>query len=242
MDHRECSRRIDHLEDELDYNFGRKEELKAETRKLKEKYDDLHEIHLKNAQVAMDRNVENAQLKKKIETLQKEISESGDQIESLKSENKILKEQLEFRGKEDESIFNCLKSENRDLKETIGIMKKDKQDIHNDLNTANLNLKLQVENLLTCDECEKSFCDKDAMFSHVKFNHLVRSTVCFKCDVCDDGFATENDMNRHVRTKHRNKLLRKNLLEKMNKLDNQIKSQKITIYNDIFKLKQKEFI
>ena len=54
MDHRECRIRIGHLEDKLDYNFGRKEELKKEFKTIQDMYDNVYEFFMKNTKAAMD--------------------------------------------------------------------------------------------------------------------------------------------------------------------------------------------
>ena len=64
------------LEEDLEYNISRKEELKKEVRKLKDNYDSLHDVHLKNAKVAMDQNVEIAQLKAMLEKSKKKTVNS----------------------------------------------------------------------------------------------------------------------------------------------------------------------
>ena len=90
MDHRECRKRIGHLEDELDYNFGRKEELKKEVKKVQEKYDDVYDVYMKNTKAAMDKNIENAELKAVIEQKEKENNE-------LQLKNKEFKERMYSR-------------------------------------------------------------------------------------------------------------------------------------------------
>ena len=44
MDHRECRKRIGELEDDLDYNIGRKEDLNHEVKKLQDKYDNITKL------------------------------------------------------------------------------------------------------------------------------------------------------------------------------------------------------
>ena len=100
MDHGRERMCLAELEEDLDYNISRKEELKKEVRKLKEQYESLHEVHLQNAKVAMDRNVENAQLKANIEKIRKESSnltlennELKDKVKTLDAEISELKKQ-----------------------------------------------------------------------------------------------------------------------------------------------------
>ena len=51
MDHKECQKEICHLEDELDYNFNRNEELKKEVSKLKDQNEDLRDTNFRNVEV-----------------------------------------------------------------------------------------------------------------------------------------------------------------------------------------------
>ena len=53
---------------ELNYNIGRKIELKEEVRKLEKDKDSLHKTSLKNAKAHMDDKAEMARLEKKIES------------------------------------------------------------------------------------------------------------------------------------------------------------------------------
>ena len=139
MDHRECRKRIGQLEDELDYHFGRKEELKKEVKKIQDKYDDVYDVYMKNTKVAMDMNIENAELKAVIEQLEKENIElktigKADHIENAESEIKELKATIESDKHEAEEIFNELRAENK-------------------------NLKVQITTLLECDDCGQGFVE-----------------------------------------------------------------------------------
>ena len=94
MDHSECRKRICQLEDDLDYNLERKEQLKQEVQQLDDSNDRLRKINFKNAEVSLKKE---SILNKLVETLRKELDElkSNDLTESLKSENKILADKIE---------------------------------------------------------------------------------------------------------------------------------------------------
>ena len=61
----------------------------------------------------------------------------------------------------------------------------------------------------------------------------------FKCNVCDEYFSTSGDLKSHV-NEHHNKSQKEVLIKKHNELVSRITNQKIKIYNDIYKVKQKE--
>ena len=151
MDHSECQKRIDHLEDELDYNFGRKEELKKEVRKLNDKYDSLHEVHLANAKVAMDGNVENAELKAIIDKLKQENGELCLKKEEFKDNIRSLSQEITDIKKGNRKLDE-VQSENRKLKATINYLKDEKLKYVSDLETVIQSLESQVGILLTCEE------------------------------------------------------------------------------------------
>ena len=241
MDHRECRKRIGHLEDELDYNFGRKEELKEEVKTMQDKYDNVYEVYMKNTKAAMDKNVENAELRAIIEQKEKENIE-------LQLKNKKLEEKVDSLGKEISDLkITCsdlpslrdMESENRYLKDVVKSKENDDDKLFNELKESNKNLNLQVENLLKCDECYNSFSDKALIFNHIKSIHSERK-LDFKCDICDDCFADQRNMKEHMDKKHQNKVLKDNLRGKINELNIQIRNQKIRMYSGILKLKQKE--
>ena len=57
------------------------------------------------------------------------------------------------------------------LKDTITSDNEDAEKMFNDLTAENNKLKLQIENLLKCDECDEIFKDKTIMKTHILKNH-----------------------------------------------------------------------
>ena len=93
---------------------------------MQEKYDDLYEVYMKNTKAAMDKNVENANLKaeiekKKIENneLQTEYEKFIERVDSLETdnvklqdmepENRYLKDVVKSKEDNETKIFNELK-------------------------------------------------------------------------------------------------------------------------------------
>ena len=107
MDHSECRKTIGHLEDDLDYNLGRKEQLKSEVKRLDEDNDNLRKTNFKNAEVALKKE---SFLENLVETLRKQLDElnSGSQIEGFKSKIKVLEDTIESLKKEYVSTSDCL--------------------------------------------------------------------------------------------------------------------------------------
>ena len=230
------------LEDELEYNFKRKEDLKKEVRNIQEKYDDLYEIYVKNTKAAMDLNVENAGLRADLDKEKKENCELNSENNESKAIIKSLEEEVQELEKSKNDIY-CLpdiQSRNIKLEEIIESMKEDEEKIFSDLKESNQNLQIQIENFLKCDDCEDSFDNKALIFNHMKSVHSGRTMLDSKCVLCDERFTEYGGKNRHMRTEHGNKMKKDKLVEKLNELELQIKNQKIKIYGDILKLKQKE--
>ena len=126
MDHSQCRARISHLEDELDYNFGRKEELKKDVKRLEEKYESLHKTHFDNVKVLMDNNRENYDLKEKIKLIEKENSELNKEnfknvktLEEAEMEIDKLKSTSVSKNKESEKTIRDLRADNHNLKNEI---------------------------------------------------------------------------------------------------------------------------
>ena len=99
MDHREFGKRIGDLEDDLDYNIGRKEDLKAEVRKLEKQNKEIRELNWKNATAQMETERELGELKLRFDLLEKENSELRSvnnevKLEDIKFENKMLEENI----------------------------------------------------------------------------------------------------------------------------------------------------
>ena len=274
MDHNKERMRLIELEEDLEYNISRKEELKNEVRKLKDQYDSIYEVYFKNTKAAMDMNVENASLKAAIEKekkenlkLQLENDKLKGRVESLEKENsktKTASNSSSTPGLQD------IESENSYLKEVIKSKEEDADKIFNELKDSNQNLKLQIGDLLQCNDCDKTFSDKAQIFNHIKSNHSVRNLSDFKCDNCGDEFANQSYIKDHMVKEHQvtgiegNKYKSSNktsklknniekhkitghitsskesILKRQAELLNHITTQKINIVNLVYKLKQKE--
>ena len=120
---------------------------------------------MKNTKAAMDKNVENAELKAVIEQMGKENIE-------LQLKNEKYKERMDSLEREiselktasnDLQVLQDMESENRHLKDTIEFMKEDEAKIFNDLRETNENLRLQIENNLECYECHEKIKEKSCM-------------------------------------------------------------------------------
>ena len=62
----------------------------------------------------------------------------------------------------------------------------------------------------------------------------------FKCDICSKYFETNEDMKTHVKHKHQIKSDTRLFLKKYDELVSNIVKQKIKLYGNLYKLKQKE--
>ena len=140
----------------------------------------------------------------------------------------------------------------------------------NVLKNSNQNLKLQLENMLQCDDCDNTFSDKTQIFNHIKSNHYERKNLDFKCDNCNDGFADKSNMKDPMGEDHqvtgvkgvkcnsnerifqlqidmkKHKIrghidsAREDIHKRQTELLKKITLQKINIVNSLYKLKQTE--
>ena len=272
MDQGKNRMRLIELEEDLEYNISRKEELKKEVRKLKDQYESTYEVYMKNTKVAMDQNVEIADLRAVIEQKDKENVKIQLENDSLKDRVKSLEKEIaqsRTAGKNTPDLQD-IESQNKHLKEVIKSKEiyEDKHFI--ELKDSNKNLKLQVENLLQCNDCENIFRDKAQIYNHIKSEHSVRNVLDFKCDNCDNEFAGQSYLRDHLGKEHpmtrvkeikckgsdrKLQLMsemekqkrkghinssREDILKKENEILKKITTQKINIVNSIHKLKQKE--
>ena len=208
------------LEDELEYNFGRKEDLKEEVKNLEEKNKELQRNNWKNVLTHIDIDKENIDLKERIELLEKENSQ-------LKMENRVM-------------VSEDTKSEINNLKDMINNIEKDADVDINDLKTENLNLQLQIKDLLKCGDCDLSFDDKTLLKKHILSSHLQKKTVDFKCNECDLNLDTRGNLKAHIAKEHTVKRCIQDILRKEESILVQISEQKIKLYDSLYILKQKE--
>ena len=181
MDHRQERRRhtdhsFDELEDELDYNIKRKEELKREIRNLEDKNKELQNTHWKNVMTQMDIEKENSDLKERIKLLEKENRE------------------LNNRTNIEDSKLRNIK-----LEETIKLPKDKNFKTVSNLEAENQSLKLQVQNILTCDDCKQRYDSKTEMTNHFRAKHLEKK---YKCDECYEYFEDFSNMGLHRQKNH----------------------------------------
>ena len=238
MDHSDCRKTIGHLEDDLEYNLGRKEQLKSEVKRLDEDNDNLRKMNFKNAEVALKKE---SVFKKLIETLRKELDEvkSGGHIESLKSENKALKEKLESWEKEDERISNCLKTENNNLQLKItDLLKCNECDVKFDEKSSMMEHILSNHSrvIFKCGQCDKHFPDRGLLKRHATANHVAENLSCSKCE---KNFEMKQTLFEHVIREHSSKL-KNNLQKRLNELTKKITDQRIKLHEDLFTLKHKD--
>ena len=213
MDHSECRKRICQLEDDLDYNLERKDQLKEEVQKLDESNDRLRKLNFKNAEVSIKKE---SVLNKLVETLRKELDElkSVGHIETLKAENMVLKEKIKSQKEEDEIVSNSLKAENK-------------------------NLEIKMKNLLKCDDCDIQFDRKSSLKDHILSNHVAKE---LSCNECVKNFKVKQPLLDHVIKEQSSKSKRFDLQKRLHDLTNRITDQRINLHKDLFKLKQKDLM
>ena len=137
MDHKECRKEIGHLEDELDYNFNRKEELKKEVSKLKDQNEDLCDTNFRNVEVYQKVKAEMYELKSKLEIIEKENEElriNVDRLECAKSVISRLQENIKAIEEEQMTTTKNLKDVNENLQAKIN-------NLQNVMNAINVLLK-----------------------------------------------------------------------------------------------------
>ena len=85
------------------------------------------------------------------------------------------------------------------LKNTILTNENEFEEMYNNLSAENINLKVQIGNLLRCDECEERFNNKTELKHHTQSKHSVHE---FKCAMCDKCFADSTNMKMHMEKDH----------------------------------------
>ena len=197
MDH-SCQRRghsklsYNDLEEEFEYNIQRKETLKRDVKKLEDEKEDLRITNWNNAKYTLEIERDKKELKSRIEQLERENIE------------------LKTKGKADHA-----ESEINELKATIESDKHEAEEIFNELREENQNLKVQITNLLKCDECGHVFVEKSNLKVHFLSKH---SSSMFKCDICDEAFDIKGDLKEHVAEQHSKITQKQYLIEKPEEL------------------------
>ena len=70
---------------------------------------------------------------------------------------------------------------------------------NNNLEAEHQSLKLQIQNVLTCEECEDRFDSKTEMKNHLRSKHPETN---YKCDECDKCFEDFPNMKLHIQTNY----------------------------------------
>ena len=195
------------LEDELEYNIWRKEDLKRKVEKLetqlKEKGEEteaLRVTNFENAKFQMATLSENEKLEMRIEVLEKENNEMANN-----AENSELKEKIE-----------SLEKENCDLKvrlKSLSLENMDKiKEIQENNRLKEQNKTLVINNLHSLQEKEKEINElKDHIEVQKRANEELKAKnqnmecqleFLLKCDLCRKNFVDESELKAHVQTKH----------------------------------------
>ena len=233
------------LEEELEYNIGRKEELKIDVRKLEKQIEDIRLVNWNNAKAQMETERELSDIKSKMEILEKENKE-------LKAVN-------------NKTNMEEMQSEIGKLQETINLLMDENTNTVSNLESENRNLRTQIHNLLICEECGIRFNSKLEMDTHIRSKHPFNRPKCnkcskcfenevllsnhissihpakeFKCDICDKSLKSEEDLNSHIKRQHPSKKEVSEVYKKFNELNSKLSKQKLKIYDDILIIKQRE--
>ena len=245
MDHTECRKRIDQLEDDLDYNIGRKEDLKAEVRKLEKRNEDLHETNWTDAKAFMETKVKMADLKKMLENVKKEnadLSNDNTYLRDIEAENRKLKEMIQSTREEKDKEIDNIKEKNQELQKQIeNLLKCDECGLHLD---AKASIKEHILSkhsklMFTCVQCDDCFQDKGMLKAHVLANHVVEDINCSRCE---KNLKVKQSLKEHLIKEHSSKSQRNDLQKKINELTNRVTGQRIKLHGDLFNLKQKELM
>ena len=222
---KENSSKLRDLEDKLEYNLGRKEELKGEVEDLKKEVEDLKEsLEEKRDQIE---NMFNAN---KI---------VGENIEKLKVENVNVKKQNRNIVLNNLKNIQEIKDENKELKETIDSNNRLHSKEMTNLNNHIKILESKVNSLLSCKYCYKAFEDETHLIRHIdSFHCTIKKQI--SCRLCSKCFHTNEDMETHVSTEHKQKIEKESLLKKQNELLLKINQQKVILFEKILTLKRSE--
>ena len=162
------------LEDELQYNIGRKEELKDDVKKLEKDNEKLKETNRKHVEefkstkaAVDDLKVSFAVIRKEREDLREKLKCKAD----FETENKHLKEKMKKNEETNEKISKDLKAaqelntrkcvelkslfgdlemaklEISELKHSIKYVQDKNEEVYNNLKTANINLQMENASL-----------------------------------------------------------------------------------------------
>ena len=240
MDKNKCTKKNGHktlsyeeLEDECEYNYRRKEELKKEVQRLKDDNDELRDTNFKNVEVYQKVKAKLYELKTKLEIADqanKDSDMNAGRLECAKGVIDKLKDDLQ-----------CMKNENVESTEKYRNFISD--------------LENKIKKLLSCDECGENFKEKTDLRSHIYENHFIN---ILKCNVCGEKFECEGDIKQHNETEHQSNIKRyhcdkkqstKNhkkeerktkLIKYQTELEYKIAKQTAQVLGSLLLLKQKE--
>ena len=175
----------------------------------------------------------------------------------LIEENKYLKAEMESNEKEFGDMYNSIHAENVQLQAKVLILQME--------NAEFIGIQSKIKSILTCDECDEKFENKEDFKEHILVKHQVE---LFKCDNCEKRCSTEESFKTHLRTVHNNKIFKcdhckefchtkielkvhiktkhseinekTKLLKYQNELASTIQAQKSQLYENLINLKKKE--
>ena len=117
----------------------------------------------------------------------------------LEEENENLKKLIEANEKEFGEMYNKIHSENVQLKVKILTLQME--------NTEFIGIQSKIVDILTCDECDELFEEKEDFKEHILAKHQVEK---LKCDTCEKGCQTEKNLKTHETPVHNLKMFKCN--------------------------------
>ena len=167
--------------------------------------------------------------------------------------------------KSDKNKLEDVQSDNKKLKDTIKCLKDDKVKTVSHLEKEMQRLKTRVQSLLKCEECEESFKLKNELKNHTQSKHLVQEYKCavcdqlfvditdmkmhfkeshckilFKCNECENNFESSENLKLHISSEHKRNEYTEKMRKKEKAIEAQVLKQKVTLYDSLYKLKQKD--
>ena len=184
-----------------------------------------------------------------------------DDNEASTKRESVLKKLVQSLRKENEK----LKSDNEDMKMTLESNETEVTKLIDEFNLEVGNLKRQINIALKCDECGRNFKDKNELNSHMMRSHKSTDLNCdecnkcyasmndfrvhimenhvaekFNCEVCDKIFRSQLELQEHTTKIHFRKSENDRLQKQLMEMSSKIKDQKLSLIEDLYKLKMKE--
>ena len=151
-------------------------------------------------------------------------------------------------------MYNKIHAENTQLKTKILMLQME--------NTDYIGIQSKLVSILTCDDCDVRFENKQDFIEHIVLNHRVECNVCgefcltkeklrmhimkchngsiFMCNHCKKGFKVKSQMELHEKKEHLRNKERVELLKYQQELVLKIEQQKSQLYKSMISLKEKE--